>query len=952
MKDNLADILAQLRSTQRTPLVPLEVQECRVLYQPHTLESAIQDKKNAMASFQDLIKRRARKSVERRTAAISELHPPAQEIREAELNVANEHNRLLHTEQSYEGLSKQQPRNEFYCQSHPEPYPQYNSCPQLRTESYPQPKYEPNPQPRTESYPQPRYESYEQPCYEAYPYLRPDSYYKSTAAFNSFRGNTEAVQSINEFSIVSPVKARSFVDPVTSRNLQTAEDEWASEDFPWTFKLRQLNFEVFGNKEFRSNQREVINAVLSSRDVFVVMPTGGGKSLTFQLPAILSSGLTLVVMPLISLIEDQTVLLTKLGISVRVFSGTQSAAIQQQVYDEIRMDASVKMLFITPEKLAKSDKLNHFLNELYYANRLERIVIDEAHCVSKWGRDFRSDYLKLCSFRKTYPKVPIIALTATATDKVKEDIVKVMGMNHALIFLSSFNRPNLIYEIRNKDKGISEEIAQFIKTKYPTSSGLVYCISKKDCERLAKMLKRNYGIKAKFYHADLKPEKRSAYQAEWMEGRVKVLVATVAFGMGIDKRDVRYVIHYSLPKSLENYYQESGRAGRDGKVSDCILFYNYGDKHKQEFFIHNSKSGGRQEENFHELNSIIAYCEDRFHCRRQLTLKHFGEEFDPKDCNRTCDNCKAGRVGEATDFTAEARTVLSIFDGPRMGLNTLNQIVGFFKGLAVKSEAQRESGLYGAFKHLSKDEIERVMSKLVIEDALREKSVKSFKNIYSTVIELGPNANRVRNGSLPIVVMIEKNPNPVRVSTTEPRPVGQSFLKSTVPPHAPPYVHRSAVQAPSVPSSYVPSVKPEIQNRMQQLERLSYNAQPVPQPSILSDELREELHERLLLVRRRLSRKLFKSEAEILTDVQVAEICCVLPTSAAQMCGLLPEVYTEVKHFLEVNELVQPTPSKKSYFNDFSINFDSIDLNTLASHKRPTPPCRSEPPLKIAKLLN
>jgi bloom syndrome protein len=763
---------------------------------------------------------------------------------------------------------------------------------------------------------------------------------------------------MNEFSIVSPVKSRSFVDPVTSRNLQTAEDEWASEDFPWTFKLRKLNSEVFRNNEFRPNQREVINAVLSSRDVFVVMPTGGGKSLTFQLPAILSSGLTLVVMPLISLIQDQTVLLTKLGISVRVFSGTQSAAVQQQVYDEIRMDSSVKMLFITPEKLAKSDKLNNFLNELYYANRLERIVIDEAHCVSKWGRDFRSDYLKLCSFRKTYPKVPIIALTATATDKVKEDIVKVLGMNHALIFLSSFNRPNLIYEIRNKDKGINEEIAQFIKTKYPTSSGLVYCISKKDCERLAKTLKNSYGIKAKFYHADLKPEKRTAYQAEWMEGSVKVLVATVAFGMGIDKRDVRYVVHYSLPKSLENYYQESGRAGRDGKVSDCILFYSYGDKHKQEFFIHNSKSGGQKEESFHELNSIIAYCEDRFHCRRQLTLKHFGEEFDPKACNQTCDNCKAGRVGEATDFTAEARAILSIFDGPRMGLNTLNQIVGFFKGLAVKSDAQRESGLYGAFKHLSKDEIEKVMSKLVIEDALREKSVKSFKNIYNTVIELGPNANRVRNGSLPIVVLIEKNPNPVKVRTTpeprtEVRPQGKSFLKSTVRPSphaAASNVNRTAVQVPSVPPSYAPAPRPEVQHRIQQLEKLSYNAQPVPQPSVLSDELKDELKERLLLVRRRLSRKLFKSEVEVLTDGQVAEICCVLPTSAAHLPGLLPEVYTEVKHFLEVNELVQPTPSKKSYFNDFSINFDDIELNTLASHKRPSPPCQSEPPLKIAKL--
>jgi RecQ family ATP-dependent DNA helicase len=729
----------------------------------------------------------------------------------------------------------------------------------------------------------------------------------------------------------------SFAEPVPSRHLLYADYEWTSEDFPWTNNLHKLNSEVFGNKHFRQNQREVINAVLSRRDVFVCMPTGGGKSLTFQLPAILSAGLTLVVMPLISLIQDQTVLLTKLGIKVRVLSGSQSARVQQEIYDELRMDCSVKMLFITPEKLAKSEKLNNFLSELYYDNRLAKIVVDEAHCVSKWGRDFRADYLKLCSFRETYPRVPIIALTATATDKVKEDVLKVMGMDHAIVFLSSFNRPNLIYEIRTKGKGVDEEIAQFIKTKYPTSSGLVYCISKKDCERLSKTLKHTYGIEARYYHAELKIEQRSKNQKDWMEGSVKVLCATVAFGMGIDKRDVRFVIHYSLPKSIENYYQESGRAGRDGELSDCILFYGYGDKMKQSFFITNGKGTTLQaQENFHELNNIVAYCEDRFTCRRQLQLKHFGEEFDPTQCNQTCDNCKAGRLAESRDFTAEARSVLAALEGPRKGLNTVNQIVLFMKGAAVKQASLKTAGMYGSLKRLSKEDIERLLRQLIVEDALREKPIKSFKKAFGTVVDLGPNASKVKAGKLPIQLRYEASQTQVKAPqnqrmTPHLRPEvkfeGKSYLKQ-----------KSAPQLATCP--HPPVVNP---NRMQQLEDLVYTPKPVRQTSALSDDQRDELKERLELVRRRVARKLGVTEEEIMTDLQVTQICTDLPTSPRQLEGFVPEVYTEVKHFMEVNEIRQPT--KKPHLFDFN----SIDLGSLTSNKRHSPPSASEPALKIAK---
>ena len=247
------------------------------------------------------------------------------------------------------------------------------------------------------------------------------------------------------------------------------------------------------------------------------------------------------------------------------------------------------MLYLTPEKLAQSDRLSGFLGEMYRAGRLARLVIDEAHCVSKWGRDFRADYLKLSSFRQRFPGIPIMALTATATDKVKEDVMQVLAMREAAVFLSSFNRPNLLFSVKPKPKDAIADIARFIQAQHSNQTGLIYCISTKDCERVAHELKNLHNIRAGYYHAKMQAEKRNQTQERWMREEIRVLAATVAFGMGINKANVRFVVHFSLPKSLENYYQEAGRAGRDGNQADCVLYYTYSDKTRQDYL--RQKSG-------------------------------------------------------------------------------------------------------------------------------------------------------------------------------------------------------------------------------------------------------------------------------------------------------------------------------------------------------------------------
>ena len=408
----------------------------------------------------------------------------------------------------------------------------------------------------------------------------------------------------------------------------------------------------FGFENFKGNQLDVISSLLDGKDVFVLMPTGGGKSLCYQLPALMSEGTAIIISPLIALMKNQVDMLRQHCDDYKVahfLNSSLTRAQTEKVKDNV-LNGHTKLLYVAPESLAKEENVAFLktVNVSFYA-------VDEAHCISEWGHDFRPEYRKIRSVTNIIGKRPIIALTATATPKVQHDIQKNLGMLDCCVFKSSFNRPNLYYELRPKTKDIDRDVIRYIKNN-PGKSGIVYCLSRKKVEELTETLRFN-DIRALSYHAGMDPMMRSEHQDAFLHERADVIVATIAFGMGIDKPDVRFVIHYDIPKSLEGYYQETGRAGRDGGEGTCIAFYSSKDLQKLDKLMQN-KTSVEQEICRQLLIETAAYAESSL-CRRKILLHYFGEEYSQENCGN-CDNCRHPQTRQ--NATDELLAVLEAVD--------------------------------------------------------------------------------------------------------------------------------------------------------------------------------------------------------------------------------------------------------------------------------------------------
>ena len=518
----------------------------------------------------------------------------------------------------------------------------------------------------------------------------------------------------------------------------------------WSRDVKIAMKERFHLRGFRPNQLEAINATLGGKDAFVLMPTGGGKSLCYQLPAIVDSGrtngVTVVISPLLSLMQDQVDHLQRLKIQALLINSEVTTEHRRLVMDSLRdpqPEKYIQLLYITPEMINKSQAVIQSFRDLHRRSKLARIVIDEAHCVSQWGHDFRPDYKMLGEVRQQFQGVPVMALTATATENVKVDVIHNLGIQKCEVFTQSFNRPNLTYEVRSKGKAkdVLDSMATTINTFYKKQSGIIYCLSRQNCEKIAKKLREEYSIEAHHYHAGMNPKEKRLVQGQWQAGKYQVIVATIAFGMGIDKPDVRFVIHHTIPKSLEGYYQETGRAGRDGKRSGCYLYYGYQDTSALKRMIDDGEGSYEQKERQRKmLRNIVQFCENRSDCRRVQILNYFNESFRKEDCNAACDNCNSQSSFESQDFTDYAVAAIELVRMIERQKVTLLHCVDVLRGAKNKKITDlHHTSLdqYGAGSNLERGDLERLFYRLLSEDALVEENVVNKAGFAVQYVHVG-----------------------------------------------------------------------------------------------------------------------------------------------------------------------------------------------------------------------
>ena len=472
----------------------------------------------------------------------------------------------------------------------------------------------------------------------------------------------------------------------------------------------------FGFDQFKGDQEAIIRNVLQGNDTFVLMPTGGGKSLCYQLPSLLMDGTAIVISPLIALMKNQVDVMTHLsegeGVAHCLNSSLNKAAIDRVKKDIV--EGRTKLLYVAPESLTKEENVE-FLKTV----KISFYAIDEAHCISEWGHDFRPEYRRIRPTINEIANAPVIALTATATDKVRTDIKKSLGIMDAQEFKSSFNRPNLYYEVRQKTSEVDKDIIRFIR-QHPGKSGIIYCLSRKKVEELAAILCANE-IKAAPYHAGLESSKRSQTQDDFLMERIDVIVATIAFGMGIDKPDVRFVIHYDIPKSLEGYYQETGRAGRDGGEGICLAFYSYKDLQKLDKFME-GKPVAEQDIGRQLLQETAAYAETSV-CRRKMLLHYFGETYEKENCGN-CDNClhPKKKVEAEKQLVIALNCILAIKENFRA-----NYVEDFIKGRETEEIIAHKHHLSEEFG-AGADEDEKIWSPLIRQALLAGYLKKDVEN--------------------------------------------------------------------------------------------------------------------------------------------------------------------------------------------------------------------------------